>query len=295
MNTVSPPADLQLCVENALAEDIGSGDVTSVLLSRAQQVTARVMTREAAVLCGQPWFDAVFRTLDPTISIEWAVPEGASVQPDDLLCTLSGGARTIFTGERTALNFLQTLTGTATSVRRYVDAVAGTGARIVDTRQTLPGLRSAQKYAVLAGGGLNHRMGLHDGFLIEDVHIASAGGLREAISYARALGLNVPIMAEIRTREDTLIALDEDIELVLVESLPLELVRTVARMVREHRECGGRTLVEYSGGASLETVRTLAETGVDRVAVGSITKHLRAVDVTMRISREAQATEPAST
>lgn len=292
MNTVSLPVDLQLCVENALAEDIGSGDVTSVLLSRAQQVTAQVTIREAAVLCGQPWFDAVFRTLDPTIRIEWTVPEGSAVQADDLLCTLSGPARAIFTGERTALNFLQTLSGTATSVRRYVEAVGTTGTCIVDTRQTLPGLRSAQKYAVLAGGGLNHRLGLHDGFLIEDVHIASAGGLREAISFARALGLNVPIMAEIRTREDTLIALDEDIELVLIESLPQELVRTVARMVREHRECGGRTLVEYSGGISLETVRMLAETGVDRIAVGSITKHLRAVDVTMRISREPSGAAP---
>ncbi|NYG34866.1 carboxylating nicotinate-nucleotide diphosphorylase [Sphaerotilus montanus] len=283
MNTTPPPADLNLCVEQALSEDIGPGDVTSVLLPRGQIVTARVTTREAAVLCGQPWFAAAFQMIDPTVSVTWAVPEGSRVQPDDLLCTVTGCARAIFTGERTALNFLQTLSGTATSVRRYVDAVAGTGARIVDTRQTLPGLRSAQKYAVLVGGGLNHRLGLYDGFLIEDVHSAAAGGLREAIHYARAMGLSVPIMAEIRTREETRIALDEDIDLLLVESLPLELVKTVARMVHEHRDCGGRTLVEYSGGASLENVRSLAETGVDRVAVGSVTKHLRAVDITMKI------------
>lgn len=285
MSHAFPPDDLSVCVELALAEDIGSGDVTSALLSRAQQVTARVTTRESAIVCGQPWFDAVFRLTDPSIQVQWAVPEGARVHPDDLLCTVSGSARGVFTGERTALNFLQTLSGTATTVRRYVDAVAGTGACIVDTRQTLPGMRSAQKYAVLAGGGLNHRMGLHDGFLIEDVHIAAAGGLREAIAYARALGLPIPVMAEIRTREDTRIALDEDIDLVLVESLPQELVKTVARMVHEHRACGGRTLVEYSGGTSLETVRTLAETGVDRIAVGAITKHLRAVDITMRVDR----------
>jgi len=283
MNTTRPPADLSLCVEHALSEDIGSGDVTSVLLPRSQQVTARVTTREAAVLCGQAWFTAAFQMIDPTVSVDWAVPEGSAVQPDDLLCTVRGCSRAIFTGERTALNFLQTLSGTATTVRRYVDAVAGTGARIVDTRQTLPGLRSAQKYAVLVGGGLNHRLGLHDGFLIEDVHSAASGSLREAIQGARSLGLNVPIMAEIRTREETRVALDEDIDLLLVESLPLELVKTVARMVHEHRDCGGRTLVEYSGGASLETVRTLAETGVDRVAVGAITKHLRAVDITMKI------------
>ncbi len=290
MNHAHLPADLHPCVEHALAEDLGTGDVTSVLLSRGQSMQARVISRESAVICGQSWFETVFRLLDPTVQIDWAVPEGAQVPADAVLCTVSGPARSLLTGERTALNFLQTLSGTATSVRRYVDAVAGTGTCIVDTRQTLPGLRTAQKYAVLVGGGLNHRLGLHDGFLIEDVHIAATGGLREAIAYARALGVQVPIMAEIRTREETCIALDEDIDLILVESLPLELVKTVARMVREHRDCGGRTLVEYSGGASLETVRTLAETGVDRVAVGAITKHLRAVDIVMRPVRpEPQA------
>ena len=182
------PADLNLTVERALVEDIGTGDVTAMLVPPDQMATARIVSREAAVLCGQPWVNAVFRALDPTLVIRWAVSEGAAVEPDQVVCMLTGTARPLLTGERTALNFLQTLSGTASAVRRYVDAVAGTGCRIVDTRKTLPGLRNAQKYAVVCGGGLNHRIGLYDGFLIKENHITAAGGLRQAIHNARALG-----------------------------------------------------------------------------------------------------------
>jgi len=278
------PADLALNVQIALAEDLGSGDVTALLVDPSQTASARIVSREAAVLCGQAWVDAVFRALQPGMRIDWAVPEGASVAPDQVVCLLSGSARALLTGERTALNFLQTLSGTATSVRRYVDAVLGTGTRIVDTRKTLPGLRNAQKYAVVCGGGLNHRIGLYDGILIKENHVAAAGGLREAIWQARALGLSVPLMTEAETLAEARIALDEDVDLLLVDDFELDDIRTAVALVREHRACGGKTLIEYSGGATLETVRALAETGVDRISVGAITKHLRALDLSMRFT-----------
>ena len=279
-----PPADLPLNVERALAEDIGTGDVTAMLVPPDQLATARIVSREAAVLCGQPWVNAVFRALDPTLVIRWAVPEGAKVEADQVVCMINGEARPLLTGERSALNFLQTLSGTATAVRRYVDAVAGTHCRIVDTRKTLPGLRNAQKYAVVCGGGLNHRIGLYDGFLIKENHIAAAGGLRQAIHNARALGFEVPLMTEAETLDEARVALDEDVDLLLVDDFPLDQIREAVKLVREHRACGGKTLIEYSGGATLETIRELAETGVDRISVGAITKHLRALDLSMRIS-----------
>ncbi|MBP7519648.1 MAG: carboxylating nicotinate-nucleotide diphosphorylase [Leptothrix sp. (in: Bacteria)] len=278
------PADLNLTVERALVEDIGTGDVTAMLVPPDQMATARIVSREAAVLCGQPWVNAVFRALDPTLVIRWAVSEGAAVEPDQVVCMLTGAARPLLTGERTALNFLQTLSGTASAVRRYVDAVAGTGCRIVDTRKTLPGLRNAQKYAVVCGGGLNHRIGLYDGFLIKENHITAAGGLRQAIHNARALGCQVPLMTEAETMDEARIALDEDVDLLLVDDFPLDDIRSAVKLVREHRACGGKTLIEYSGGATLETLRALAETGVDRISVGAITKHLRALDLSMRVS-----------
>ncbi len=279
-----PPADLQLTVERALAEDIGSGDVTAMLVPPDQLATARIVSREAAVLCGQPWVNAVFRTLDPTLVIRWAVPEGGRVEADQVICMINGQARPLLTGERTALNFLQTLSGTATAVRRYVDAVAGTHCRIVDTRKTLPGLRNAQKYAVVCGGGLNHRIGLYDGFLIKENHITAAGGLRQAIHNARALGFDVPLMTEAETLDEARIALDEDVDLLLVDDFPLDQIREAVALVQGHRACGGKTLIEYSGGATLETIRALAETGVDRISVGAITQHLQALDLSMRVS-----------
>lgn len=278
------PADLQTAVERALAEDVGAGDVTAQLVPAEQIATAHLITREAAVLCGQPWFDAVFASLDARVKVTWLVEEGARVEPDQRLCTLQGPARAILTGERTGMNFLQTLSATATAVRRYVDVIAGTGCNISDTRKTLPGLRTAQKYAVLCGGGINHRIGLYDGFLIKENHIAAAGGIRQAIRNARALGYSVPLMTEAETLDEARIALDEDVDLLLVDDFSLEMIGTAVQLVRAHRAAGGKTVLEYSGGATLDTIRPIAACGVDRIAVGAITKHVQAVDLSMRMA-----------
>ena len=275
-------AEIQAAVARALAEDVGSGDVTARLVPLAQMASARIVAREGAVLCGQPWAAAVFAQLDPSITIQWSVAEAATVKADEVVCRLSGLARPLLTAERTALNFLQTLSATATATRRFVDAVAGTGARIVDTRKTLPGLRLAQKYAVVCGGGHTHRIGLYDGILIKENHIAAAGGIRPAIANARALDAGVPLMTEAENLEEAMAALEADVDLVLVDDFPLEMLREAVRLTRAHRDRGGRTLIEYSGSATLDNIRPLAECGVDRIAVGAITKHVRAVDLSMR-------------
>ena len=276
------PRDLQETVARALAEDVGSGDVTARLVPAQQRAEATVISREAAVICGRPWVEAVFAQLDPAITIAWDVDEGAQVLPDQRLCTLRGPARPILTGERTALNFLQTLSGTATATRRFVDAVAGTGTRIVDTRKTLPGLRLAQKYAVRCGGGHNHRIGLYDGILIKENHIASAGGIRQAIAAAAALHAGVPLMTEAEDLDEARAALEADVDLLLVDDFPLDQLRQAVALVRAHRAAGGKTVIEYSGNTTLERVRAIAETGVDRISIGAITKHVRAVDLSMR-------------
>lgn len=282
------PADLTAEIERnvaqALAEDVGSGDVTARLVDATLISSARVISREAATICGRPWVDAVFHQLDASIRVEWAVAEGERVQPDQLLYRLHGPANVLLTGERPALNFLQTLSGTATSVRQYVDAVAGTRCKIVDTRKTLPGLRRAQKYAVVCGGGYNHRIGLYDGILIKENHIAAAGGIKAAIAQARALDAGVPLMTEAETLDEAGIAIDENVDLLLVDDFSLDMLREAVQRIRAHRAAGGKTLLEYSGGATLETVRAYAETGIDRVAIGSLTKHVRAVDLSMRFA-----------
>lgn len=272
---------LEQSVRFALAEDIGSGDWTA-RLSDDRTARARVLCRETAVVCGRPWVNEVFRQLDPAIRVDWQVAEGARVGADTVLFTLAGPARALLTGERTALNFLQTLSGTATTVDRYVAAVAGTGCQIVDTRKTLPGLRQAQKYAVLCGGGHNHRIGLYDGILIKENHIAAAGGIEAAISAARALDAGVPLMTEAETLDEARAALAADVDLLLVDDFPFDTLREAVRLTRAHRAAGGRTVVEYSGGATLDTVRQYADCGVDRISVGSITKHVQAVDLSMR-------------
>ncbi|GAC1621482.1 MAG: carboxylating nicotinate-nucleotide diphosphorylase [Nevskia sp.] len=278
------PKDVADCVRRAIEEDVGRGDVTANLVPAGQQAQARVISREAAVICGRPWVDAVFAAIDPGIAIEWLVAEGETVAPEQVLYRLRGAARALLTGERTALNFLQTLSGTATAVRRYVDAVAGTGAAIVDTRKTLPGLRNAQKYAVLCGGGVNHRIGLYDGILIKENHIAAAGGIVPAIANARALNAGVPLMTEAETMAEAEAALAADVDLLLVDEFSNAELREAVRRTRAHRARGGRTLIEYSGGTTLDVVRAIAETGVDRISVGAITKHLRAVDLSMRFT-----------
>ncbi|MEW6169136.1 MAG: carboxylating nicotinate-nucleotide diphosphorylase [Pseudomonadota bacterium] len=275
--------DLSATVARALAEDVGAGDVTARLVAADAQARATVIAREPAIVCGRAWVDEVFRQLDPNLRLDWQVADGEPVAADQIVLTLEGPARALLTGERTALNFLQALSGTATAVRRYVDAIQGTGCRIADTRKTLPGLRSAQKYAVLCGGGVNHRIGLYDGILIKENHIAAAGGIARAIAQARALKAGVPLMTEAEDLDEVRAALAADVDLLLVDELGLDALREAVRLARAHRDAGGRTLIEYSGGATLETVRTLAETGVDRISVGAITKHVRAVDLSMRL------------
>lgn len=276
------PADLDITVARAIAEDLGSGDVTARLVPAQQMAQAFVISREAAVICGRPWVDAVFRSIDPAIEIDWLIDEASSVVVDQRLFALRGPARALLTGERTALNFLQTLSATSTAVRRYVDIIAGTGANIVDTRKTLPGLRTAQKYAVVCGGGINHRIGLYDGILIKENHIAAAGGIRPAIANARTLQVNVPLMTEAENLDEARAALDADVDLLLVDDFALPELRDAVKLTHAHRASGGKTLIEYSGGTSLDNVRSLAETGVDRISIGAITKHIRAVDLSMR-------------
>ncbi|MFM2068066.1 MAG: carboxylating nicotinate-nucleotide diphosphorylase [Pseudomonadota bacterium] len=283
MPTPPSASDIAAIVDLALAEDLGSGDVTAALVPADARAVAHVLVREAAVVCGRPWVDAVVARVDPQVQVEWLVGEGERVLTDQRLFSLRGAARSLLTAERTALNFLQSLSATATTTRRHVDAVAGTGCAIVDTRKTLPGLRQAQKYAVSCGGGVNHRIGLYDAFLIKENHIAAAGGLRAAIHNARALGLGVPLMTEAEDLDEARVALAEDVDLLLVDDFTHEMIRVAAGLVRAHRAAGGRTVLEYSGGATLATVRALAECGVDRISVGSLTKHVQAIDLSMRL------------
>ncbi|MGQ0622116.1 MAG: carboxylating nicotinate-nucleotide diphosphorylase [Panacagrimonas sp.] len=274
--------NVECTVAHALAEDIGTGDVTARLASETDVGNARVICREQAVVCGRPWVDEVFAQIDPGVRIGWQVDEGQRVVPDQTLFELHGPARALLSGERNALNFLQTLSGTATEVGRYVEAVRGTGCAIVDTRKTLPGLRNAQKYAVRVGGGVNHRIGLYDGILIKENHIAAAGGIAQAITRARALQAGVPLMVEAETMAEVRAALSVDVDLLLVDDFDHANLLEAVRLTRAHRATGGHTLIEYSGGATLATVRVTAETGVDRISIGSLTKHVRAIDLSMR-------------
>ncbi len=273
-----PSADIHVEVSRALAEDVGSGDLTAALIPAAAQAEATVICREAAVLCGTAWFDEAFRQLDSSIEIEWQAHDGGSISPNQLLCGLHGPARAILTGERTALNFLQTLSGTASRARRYAEAVSGTEARILDTRKTLPGLRAAQKYAVRCGGGYNHRMGLYDALLIKENHIAAAGSIPEAVSAARRLFPGKPLEVEVENIDELRQALEAGVTRILLDNFPLE---ELARAVRIN---AGRAKLEASGGINLSNIRAVAETGVDFISVGAITKDLQAVDLSLRFS-----------
>jgi len=264
-------------VAAALAEDIGSGDRTAQLIAAGALATASVVCRRAAVLCGGPWFEACFRKLDPGVAIEWLVSEGSAVAPGQKLCTVRGAARALLTAERTALNFLQTLSAVATTTRRYVDATAGTNARIVDTRKTLPGLRSAEKYAVRVGGGVNHRMGLFDGILIKENHLLAAGGvvaaLREAARFAPP---GVWTQIEVENFDQLRDALAAGARMILLDNMSLEQMREAVGIAAGHAE------LEASGGITLDNVRAIAETGVDRISIGGLTKDIDAVDLSMR-------------
>lgn len=254
MNAV--PVDIVLAdVERALAEDIGPGDVTADLLPALMPARARVITREAAVVCGRDWFEACFRQLDPDLRFEWKVEEGARAEPGQLLCQMQGRARALVTAERSALNFLQTLSATATVTAAHVEAVRGTRTRILDTRKTLPGLRQAQKYAVRVGGGTNHRIGLYDAVLIKENHIATAGSLAAAVARARALHPTVMVEVEVENFGELREALDARVDRIMLDEFELQdLVRAVA-------EVDGRIPLEVSGGVGLDRVRAIAETG----------------------------------
>ncbi len=276
----TPPADLAATVAAALAEDIGSGDLTAALIPADRQGRARIITREAAVFAGRPYVDEVFRQVDPRVRVEWHTDDGESVAPDQLLYRLAGPARPLLTGERTALNFVQALSGTATATRRYAEAIAGLPCRILDTRKTLPGLRNAQKYAVRCGGGTNHRIGLYDGILVKENHIVAAGSIGAAVAAAKTSGTRVPVEVEVETLDELRQALAAGADMALLDEFSLDDLRAAVALNRAHPN--GPMKLEASGGITLESLRAIAETGVDFISVGSLTKHVRAVDLSMR-------------
>jgi nicotinate-nucleotide pyrophosphorylase (carboxylating) len=274
------PNDLDSQVAAALREDVGSGDVTAQLVPPTQKVRGRVITRENAVLCGRPWVEATFRQLDSGIRLKWHANDGDPIVADQVLFEIEGPARAVLTGERTALNFLQLLSATATAARRFVDAVTGTGCKILDTRKTLPGLRTAQKYAVRCGGAQNHRLGLYDMVLIKENHIAAAGSLSGAIETARRLAAKVPVEVEVESLAEFQEALAARPDIIMLDEFSHADMRAAVALNRKQEQ---PAKIEASGSVSLETVRAIAETGVDYISVGGITKHIRAVDLSMRL------------
>jgi nicotinate-nucleotide pyrophosphorylase (carboxylating) len=272
-----PPAELVAGdVSRALAEDIGDGDRTAALIPAETRLATRVISRETAVLCGGPWFTETFRQLDPAVRVTWQAGEGDIIHRNQELCELAGPARAILSGERTALNFLQTLSGTATQARRYVDAVAGTDAVILDTRKTLPGLRLAQKYAVRCGGARNHRIGLYDAILVKENHISAAGSIGAAVREARRLYPGLLLEVEVETLEQLEEACSAGARRALLDNFSLKSLRAAVAGYR------GRIELEASGGVDLESVRAVAETGVDFISTGAITKSVQATDFSMR-------------
>ena len=266
-------------VSAALSEDVGPGDVTAALVPAQQQVRAHIVAREPAVLCGTRWVTETFRQLDPAIHLDWQAVDGERIATDQVLLEIAGAARPILTGERTALNFLQTLSATATAASRYVEAVAGTNCRILDTRKTLPGLRLAQKYATRCGGAQNHRMGLYDMVLVKENHIIAAGSIATAITSARRSSPGIPVEVEVESLTEFDQALAGGADIILLDELSLDDMRTA---VERNRQRGSKAKLEASGSVTLATVREIALTGVDYISVGAITKHVQAVDLSMR-------------
>ena len=265
-----------LNVNPFLEEDIGSGDITAAIIPETTQANAEVMTREDMILCGQAWFDAVFKQLDANVIISWLVAEGEAVKKNTTLCKLSGSARALLTGERTALNLLQFLSATATLARRYADAVAGTGCKVLDTRKTIPGLRNAQKYAVACGGCYNHRIGLYDGVLIKENHIMAAGSITKAIQAARDL-TTVTVEVEVESMQELVEALAAKPDRIMLDNFSLDELRAAVKLT------AGVIELEASGNIDLDNIRTIAETGVDYISIGALTKNVKAVDLSMRI------------
>jgi nicotinate-nucleotide pyrophosphorylase (carboxylating) len=269
-------------VARALAEDLGTGDATAGLIDAARRASAVVVAKENALLCGSAWFEETFRQLDPATAVQWRVTDGQGLSAGTVACTIEGPARALLSGERTALNFLQLLSGTATAARRFADAVAGTEARILDTRKTLPGLRAAQKYAVRCGGATNHRAGLFDAILVKENHIAAFGTLDEAVEAVHASSPGLLFEVEVETLGELRLALDSHVDRIMLDDFPLEQIREAVALRDAHRS--PRKELEASGGVSLANVRSIAETGVDWISVGAITKHVAAVDFSMRFT-----------
>jgi len=279
MSAALPPPDAKAVaddVRRALAEDLGGGDATAALVPE-RVVEAAIVAREAAVLCGAAWAEACFRALDPAVLVEWRHADGTRVPAGATLCRLRGQARALLSAERSALNFLQTLSGTATTTAAYVAAVAGTGAAILDTRKTVPGLRLAQKYAVRCGGGRNHRMGLYDAILVKENHIAAAGSIAAAVARARQLAPGLFLEVEVEGLDELAQALAAGVDRVLLDDFAPELLREAVQLA------AGRCPLEVSGGVDLARVRGIAETGVDCISIGALTKHVRAIDLSMRM------------
>jgi nicotinate-nucleotide pyrophosphorylase (carboxylating) len=261
----------------ALLEDVGSGDLTGLLVPEGGRAKARVIVREDAVLCGASWFEGVMNCMQAGIEIDWKYAEGDLMKADSVVCTIEGPARALLTAERGALNFMQLLSGVATATRKYVDVIAGTRAAILDTRKTLPGLRLAQKYAVRVGGGQNQRLALYDGILIKENHIAAAGGITNAVLAAKALNKGVSIQVEVESLDELKEALDAGAVSILLDNFSTDMMREAVVIN------AGRALLEASGGINFDTVRAIAETGVDRISIGSLTKDIRATDYSLRI------------
>jgi nicotinate-nucleotide pyrophosphorylase (carboxylating) len=280
---VAPPPDAVVAadVARALEEDLGTGDVTAALLPDTAE-SAYLLCKQDAVVCGRPWFDACHRALDAGVRIQWQVAEGERVRIGTVLALLQGRARALVSAERTALNFLQTLSGTATATAAYVEAVRGTGARILDTRKTLPGLRIAQKYAVRVGGGDNHRMGLHDAVMLKENHVRAAGGMAAAMRAAKAARPGLPLIVEVETLDELRVALGEGCTRILVDDFDAGMRREAVRIARG-APYAGRIPLEVSGGVDLETVRAVAADGVDCISIGALTKHVRAIDLSMKL------------
>jgi nicotinate-nucleotide pyrophosphorylase (carboxylating) len=270
-------AALEANVKAAIAEDVGSGDLTGLLIPADKVVQARVIVRENAVLCGQPWFEACMAAVDTRLQVRWRKEEGARMAPDDVVCEITGPARALLTAERPSLNFLQLLSGVATATRRYADLIADTRARVLDTRKTLPGLRLAQKYAVRIGGGENQRLALYDGILIKENHIAAAGSITAAMRAALALDSDATVQIEVESIAELEEALNAGAVSVLIDNFTIDMMREAVEINR------GRALLEVSGGVNYDTIRAYAETGVDRISVGALTKDVRATDYSLRI------------
>jgi len=269
--------DLEASVTFALAEDIGSGDITAQLIPEDQHAKATVITRENAVICGVEWVNEVFRQLDPKVVVTWLVTDGQRVEANSELFTLEGSARSLLTGERTALNFLQLLSGTATICRKYADLVEGTGVKLLDTRKTIPGLRTAQKYAVTQGGCFNHRVGLYDAFLIKENHIMACGGIGAAVTKARDNELEKKIEVEVENLEELNLALEAGADIIMLDNFPLNDLETAVNRNNDQKK------LEASGGINSNTILPIAKTGVDFISIGALTKDCQAIDLSMRI------------